>query len=74
LSNELYIKVPAGRRIVRFMDNLAKVSEAGTAILGEVMADPNLGDRIKIIKFDAANYASATNTTGVRGQITFEVD
>ncbi len=72
LNSQLLIRVPASRTAAKRTVNPCFLADNGTRASGylEVAAG---GTSIIVQRVDGSNFAAATNTTAVYGQITFEI-
>ena len=68
----LRIAIPGGFTAAKQMYNMCLIVDNGTRVVGEAQVAA-AGTVIIIARYDAANLATATDTTSVVGQITFEV-
>lgn len=73
LNTSLQITIPAGATGARFAVNGAYVNDNGTASMGFAQVSDG-GTVITVVKVNVANFSAATDTTGVRASITFEID
>jgi hypothetical protein len=70
-NSELRIAIPAGFTAAKATITPIVVNDNGSLVTGYAQVDSS-GAVIRIIKLNGANYAAATNATGVYGEITFE--
>lgn len=70
-SQSLQIAIPNGRIVNGIKYNACQIVDDDTAAAGLIVA-PNGQQFIQIRKIDESNWSAATNTTYVRGQITFQ--
>ena len=72
-STELRITIPAGKKVSRPMANAVWISDNGTAEIGVAVVE--IGETfIRINRMAGGAFTTATNTTAVKGQLTFLVD
>ena len=72
-SSDLRIKIPEAKTATKSITVPCYVSDNGTISIGfcTILAT---GTVMTVNKIDLGNFAAATNTTSVRGQITFEIN
>lgn len=73
VNTELFIAIPGGKTATKAVTNPIWLSDNGTKQIAKCSVDAS-GTTINISKADETNFTLATDTTAVRGEITFEIN